>query len=167
MLKRFTAHLLLVSIALFALSFTKTIEPGKMTERTISKKIPAIIFPVIYFKKNSTEFRDQVREGDTLKTEILLESLKSIFAKEKGLVIQCAGNCSADEDNVTALSRQRAEKVRKALIKMGIHPKRLQVKGFGAKNQKKNDVKDPAEKEKLLAQDRWCVFTILNWDFKE
>lgn len=136
------------------------------------KKAPVELrFPIIYFKKNSVEYANQVWEGDTIKTEITLDRVAEQIKHEKDLVVEIGARCSAEEKDVANLSLKRARKIVSDLLKRGVSKKRMVVKGYGANAPKysETEIKEAKteEQEAMRAQNRRCVFGILKWDEEE
>lgn len=88
----------------------------------------SVAFQNIYFKLDSTELRDRASE---LQVDEIAAALKS--SKLKGARFLIEGHtCDLGEaDYNLKLSAQRAEAIRKLLVKKGVHADRLAVLGFG------------------------------------
>ncbi len=136
-------------------------------------------FESIKFKPNSTVYDtvyppqiDPIMGGDSSSfyPSTTIELLKNTLLNNPSIIIELSAHCSAEEKKPDKLSQQRAEKVKTALIKFGINPKRLSAKGYGIKKlkittQQIAKAKSKSEKEELSAMNRRCIFKIIAWDF--
>jgi outer membrane protein OmpA-like peptidoglycan-associated protein len=133
--------------------------------------------PIIFTKNNSNPitqygYTDEYTDSSYYEHEIIIKNLSVILNKNPSIVIELSAHCSIDEKNVTILSKQRAEKVKSELVKLGINEKRIVTVGYGTRKQKIrieqiNKEKTKEGKEALHSINRRCVFKIISWEFDD
>jgi outer membrane protein OmpA-like peptidoglycan-associated protein len=139
---------------------------------SFAKPVPEIRFPAGLFVKNSTEFYD----GDTAHIKYdgtgmqMIDYMYNLLTRNPTIILEVSSHCSHEEKNPDILSQKRGERVKELLVKKGIDPARLVIKGYGIKKLKVSDAviakaKTPAEKEALRQQNRRVVFRILSWEY--
>jgi outer membrane protein OmpA-like peptidoglycan-associated protein len=131
-----------------------------------------ICAPII-FKPNSMEYDvvygtvDEWTDSAYYLAETSIALIRNILVKMPCLKIELSGHCSTDEKDKEALSKLRAETVKAELVKRGIAPGRISIKGYADTKLKINDQEISEEKSKdgqatMRAMNRRCVFRVIS-----
>lgn len=111
---------------------------------SLSASKKSVTFDNIFFKFDSAELRDQASE---LLVDDIAAALKSPKLKDADFLIE-GHTCDMGEDGYNLdLSAQRAETIRRLLIKRGIRAQRLVALGFG-----ESEIVDPVKAADTPAQ---------------
>lgn len=151
----------------FCLLILAFILGSALTEVSSEIRLPAVLF-----QKNSTEFYD----GDSIHLRYdgtsmeAVNNMYKILLDNANIIIEISAHTSHEENNPIQLSEQRGNKVKELLVKKGVDPVRMQVKGWGFKKLKITDnqilnAKTKMEKEALRQANRRVIFKVLSWDY--
>lgn len=105
---------------------------------SVSASPKAVTFDNIFFKLDSTDLRD---DASRLQVAEIAAALKSPKLKDAQFLIEGHTCDLGENDHNMKLSAQRAEAIRKLLIKQGIPKERLASLGFG-----ESEIVDPVKK---------------------
>jgi hypothetical protein len=129
---------------------------------------PVMMLPTFNFKVNSTAMIDSVPYfHNKVTSDSLVGILKqSIDQNEDVKVLEISGYADFDEKSPKELSEKRARIIRDKLVKRGVSPARIQVKGYGATSlmvDKKtiDEEKDPKRKEMLKQANTRVSFRVV------
>jgi hypothetical protein len=128
---------------------------------------PVMMLPTFNFKANSVEMIDSVPYFHNKVTSDSLIGILKQSIDENGdvKVLEIAGYADFDEKSPLQLSEKRAKVIRDKLVKRGVSPTRLQVKGYGATSlmvdkQTITEEKDPKKKQMLKQANRRVSFRV-------
>lgn len=125
-----------------------------------------IDFPTFYFKKNKIQIT-QIAGKDTTDAEAICALVQILQCKKK-FAIEIGGHCSKAESDKQNLSLKRAQFMKDTLVKLGINPGKLVIKGYA--DTKPAELRDMNEAVIGLKGPEECqrvVFHLIRMDFKE
>lgn len=125
-------------------------------------------FPQVYFKKNELEIlpSDYYPSVDSA-----ICNVKNILQCNKTWVIEIQGHCSPQEEDRERLSEKRAALLKEKLIRIGIHPNRMIIKGYAdsipAAMEFANDNGDPVQVNTGDEARQRVSFSVIRRNFAE